>query len=254
MSELNLKTYNSTRIVKWYDNLNAVTLVEKHFFETNKELIAQGSVLDIGIGGGRTTSYLINKCKKYIGIDYSEGFVNAVKKKHLTADIRLMNATDLSEFENNSFDLINFSFNGIDYVGFEDRKKILSEIHRVLKPNGLFLFSTHNKDHFTYNRAPWSNAQNGFITNLKNFIKLLPFLPRHLNQKSKEIHLQDYAIINDSAHNYNLLTFYTSPAFLKQQLTEHKFGNIALFSKNATLVEEGELDDWIFISCEKLSS
>ncbi|MDP1801083.1 MAG: class I SAM-dependent methyltransferase [Bacteroidota bacterium] len=254
MSELNLNTYNSDAVIKWYKHLNEITFVEKKIFETHKDLLASSKILDIGIGGGRTTAYLLDKCKSYTGIDYSKGFVDAVKKKYPNADIRLADARDLKAFENNSFDLVNFSFNGIDYVGPEDRKKIFNEIYRVLKPGAFFFFSTHNKDHKTFDQFPWLDKNNSFITNLKTFVKLLPFLPRHLKQKRKEINLNDYSVINDSAHNYGLLTFYTSPQFLKKQLTHHSFNEICLLSKNGETVSDDKLDDWIFVTCKRSSA
>lgn len=254
MSELNLNTYNSDAVIKWYKHLDAITVVEKKVFETHKDFLTNAKVLDIGIGGGRTTAYLIDKCKSYTGIDYSKGFVDTVKKKYPQGDIRLMDARDLKGIESNSCDLVNFSFNGIDYVGPEDRIKIFSEIHRVLKPNALFFFSTHNKDHKTFNQFPWRDKNNGFITNLKTFIKLLPFLPRHFSKKKEEIHLTDHAVINDSAHNFGLLTFYTSPKFLKEQLTDNLFNEIKLFSKEAEIVSDDQLDDWIFVTCKRSAS
>lgn len=251
MNEVNLNTYNSDSVIKWYQHLNAITPVEKKIFEYHKDLLANSKLLDIGIGGGRTTAYLIDKCKNYTGIDYSKGFVDTVKQKYPSADIRLMDARDLKGIENSTYDLVNFSFNGIDYVGPEDRKKIFNEIYRVLKPNALFFFSTHNKDHETFDQFPWRDKNNGFITNLKTFIKLLPFLPRHFNKKKEEIRLKDYAVINDSAHNFGLLTFYTSPKFLKEQLTDHNFNEITFFSKNAETVIDNKLDDWIFVTCKR---
>lgn len=252
MNDLNLRTYNNANVVKWYQEMESITSVEKLIFDINSNILSSGSVLDIGIGGGRTTAYLFRKCKTYTGIDYSENFVSASKKKFANADIRLADARDLSVFKNNTFDVVNFSFNGIDYVNLKDREKILSEINRVLKPNGVFLFSTHNLCHETFNKQPWLYKENSFFTNLKTFLKLLPFLPRHISKKKEEFYSKDYAIINDSAHDYSLLTFYTAPSFIKQQLQQSEFTAIEFYSKDAKQENETHLDDWIFISCKKL--
>jgi ubiquinone/menaquinone biosynthesis C-methylase UbiE len=61
-------------------------------------------------------------------------------------DFRLCDARNLSMFSDNSFDVVFFSFNGIDYVGHAGRLAILAEVHRVLRPDGVFWFSTHNRD------------------------------------------------------------------------------------------------------------
>ncbi len=254
MNDSNLNTYNSYEVINWYKNLGGITPVENYFFESNKDLLSKAFVLDIGIGGGRTTDYLIDKCANYTGIDYSQGFVDVVKKKYPKADILNADARNLQNFEAKKFDIVNFSFNGIDYVGVDDREKIFLEINRVLKPNGLFFFSTHNKDHVTFDRQPWTDKNSSFLTKIKTFIKLLPFLGKHVIQKKNELRFSDYAIINDSAHNYSLMTFYTSPVFLKKQLSKHHFSNINFFSKNAKQVDEKDLDDWIFVSCNRSSA
>jgi SAM-dependent methyltransferase len=252
MSRLNIDTYNDQSVVNWYGSMTGLTPVEQQVFDANAS--ALGNVLDIGIGGGRTTDYLLHKCVSYIGIDYSKGFVELVSQKYPKADIRHMDARNLEAFESNSFDLVNFSFNGIDYVEPDGRKKVLSEICRVLKPRGIFFFSTHNKDHSTFNKPAWSNPANSFFTNLKTFVKLLPHFPRHLKHKKNEHIQKEYAIINDSAHNYNLLTFYTSPAFLREQLAEYGFIHPVLYSGKGEAKTDEELDDWIFATAQKLAA
>jgi hypothetical protein len=101
---------------------------------------------------------------------------------------------------------------------------------------------------------PWLNKNNDLITNLKTFIKLSVFYINHLIKKGEEIYSDNYAIINDSAHNYNLLTFYTSPEFLKKQLTDNGFTEIELLLKNGDRSTPNKLDDWIFVTCKKLLS
>lgn len=247
----NLNTYNIGGVVQWYEKLDKLIEVEIKVFEKYTEMLVGGKLLDIGIGGGRTTRNLINKCKEYIGLDYSLNFVNSVKKKFPDADIRLMDARDLSAFSDNSFDFVNFSFNGIDYVDLDGRKKIFKEVHRVLKPKGVFFFSTHNKNHPTFNKMPWLDGKNSLITNVKTAIKLLPYLPKHYARKKDEVIMDDYSIINDSAHNFDLMTFYTTAEYLTLQLNENRFSNISLMSKGGDLPANKQYDDWIFVVCNK---
>ena len=55
-----------------------------------------------------------------------------------------VDARSMKEYRDGQFAFVIFSFNGIDSVPPEDRLAILKECHRVLRPGGLFAFSTHN--------------------------------------------------------------------------------------------------------------
>lgn len=249
----NLETYNNKDVVNWYLQLSEILPVEQLFFEKRADSLKQARILDIGIGGGRTTNYLQQKSKYYTGIDYSENFVKALKQRFPQSDIQCIDARNLSPFSDNSFDLVNFSFNGLDYMDLDGRRRCLSEIKRILKPGATFFFSTHNKDHRSFGKAAWLSKQNSSFVNLKTFLKLLPFLIRNLKNKTYEIITSEYAIINDSAHSYRLMTFYTSLVFLKNQLREAGFEDVVLYKRDGKIVDDNEsAEDWIFIECRKV--
>src|SRR5688572_8070920 len=107
MNTENQNTYNAQAVIKWYDALQGLLPVEQKVFDTYNRLIADTAVLDIGIGGGRSTAYLLPVAGSYTGIDYAQGFVTVVKNKYPQADIRLADARDLSAFKNNSFGFVN---------------------------------------------------------------------------------------------------------------------------------------------------
>lgn len=251
MNAANLKAYHSDGIVSWYDRLRQLVPAETAFFERMAGRMSQCAVLDIGIGGGRTTGYLAPRCRQYTGIDYSQPFVELCQKKYPHCDLRLMDATNLSAFETNSFDLVVFSLNGLDYVGLKEREQILSGICRVLKPGGIFFFSTHNKAHHSFNRSPWLDSSLKPGIRIKTFLRLLPFYPRHLSLKKKEEHGEQHAVINDWAHDYSLLTFYTTPAFLREQLNRQGFCAITFHAADGRPEADDRLGNWIFATCEK---
>jgi SAM-dependent methyltransferase len=249
--EKNLATYTSDPVVSWYEKLDELIPVEKKIFSTYKELLVNARLLDIGIGGGRTTKNLIGLCKHYTGIDYSERFVNSVKKRFPYQEILHADARDLSRFQSCSFDFVNFSFNGMDYVDAEDRIKILAQICNVLKPGGVFFFSTHNRRHKSFNQPPWRDKKAGSFINIKTLLKLLPFYWRKISNRRFETLKNEFAIINDPAHNYSLMTFYTTPEYIEEQLLKAGFGNIEMFDKIGNKPGYEHLDDWIFITCTK---
>jgi SAM-dependent methyltransferase len=115
--------------------------VERYFTD------ADASVLDIGCGVGRVSTLLDQRGFDVIGIDVSEPLVEKARSLFPDMEFRVEDVTDLS-FDSKTFDYAVFSYYGLDYVLPEsERVKALREIHRVLKPAGILVFSTHNSWH-----------------------------------------------------------------------------------------------------------
>lgn len=153
MKELKIKKfYNSNYSQELYGKaIDKVKLwkSEEIIFSTyvNKE----DAILDLGCGAGRTT---INLWKlgyhNIIGVDISRKLISFAKKyckkNGLPIYFKKENAMKLS-FHKEFFDIVFFSYNGFMTIPKkENRIKALQEIYRVLKPNGLFIFTAHNRD------------------------------------------------------------------------------------------------------------
>jgi SAM-dependent methyltransferase len=139
----NLDVYRSAETVAHYAGLNYLTSAESLMFAAH--LKAGLAVLDLGVGGGRTTPYLSGIASEYVGVDYSEEMIRACRRKYPALRFEVADAADLSLFANECFDAVVFSFNGMDYlVPDEKRQRFLRECFRVLKQGGTFIFSRHN--------------------------------------------------------------------------------------------------------------
>ncbi len=139
----NLEVYRNPAVVSHYASLQYLTAAERLLFDTY--LKPGMAILDIGVGGGRTTLYLAAKASRYVGVDYSEEMIRLCRGKFSGLEFQVADAADLSAFASQSFDAIVFAFNGLDYVlPAERRQKCLRECERMLKDGGVLIFSSHN--------------------------------------------------------------------------------------------------------------
>jgi ubiquinone/menaquinone biosynthesis C-methylase UbiE len=135
--------YRDPEVVSHYGSLDYLTACERHLFDTY--LTPGMAILDLGVGGGRTTPYLSQKASRYVGVDYSEEMIRLCRSKFPQIEFLVTNAADLSSFSDESFDAIVFAFNGLDYLSPEKQRwQCLRECERVLRQGGVFVFSSHN--------------------------------------------------------------------------------------------------------------
>lgn len=99
-------------------------------------------ILDIGCGVGDYCKELIKISSRVIGADI---FVEYAKKR-FKLEFIVMSA-EMIGFKDNTFDKI-FCINVIEHL--RNPKKALSEIQRVLKPNGKFVLETANLKFFLH--------------------------------------------------------------------------------------------------------
>ena len=139
----NLRVYADPEVASHYAALDYLTPCESFLFDS---VLKTGmSILDLGVGGGRTTPYLSGRASRYVGVDYSEEMIQRCRRKFPALEFVVADASDLSAFPNASFDAIVFAFNGLDYVLPEQKRwQCLRECQRVLRPGGVLVFSSHN--------------------------------------------------------------------------------------------------------------
>jgi len=65
-----LKVYSAPEIVAQWAAMDSLTACEQLLFDTY--LRPGMAILDLGVGGGRTTPYLSAIASRYVGVDYSE--------------------------------------------------------------------------------------------------------------------------------------------------------------------------------------
>lgn len=160
---INLESFSNSFAVENIYNKEGLTVIETKIVE--KYFVRPARIFDLGCGTGRTTFPLKQQGFDVVGIDLSKEMIGFAKRKYPSVDFRVMNACQL-EFLDESFDYVFFSLNGLDcIVPYEKRLACLKEIHRVLKRNGLLVFSSHNALCLPKNR----DMLGTFIRNVFNF-------------------------------------------------------------------------------------
>ena len=144
--ELYKKKYQSDEEVSSYSNIfsspSEKMISELEIFILNevvKKLIRKESYLDVACGFGRIAKALSKNFSKTFALDSSENMLKTIKSSKIKTI--LSDASNLP-FPNKTFDFIT-CFRFIMNVPKSDRLKILKEINRVMKDDGIFACNLH---------------------------------------------------------------------------------------------------------------
>ncbi len=233
MIDRNQETYQTPSLVRHYTQLNKLQPAEQTILELLRDQLPTMRMLDIGIGGGRTTQHFSPLAGEYTGIDYSPQMIAACQQRFArspqTMALEVMDARNMHQFADNSFDFILFSFNGIDYVSGSDRLKILSEVARVGKTGCYFYFSSHNLQGIAAEFNWRTKLSLNLLKTYVNLVMLGLLNIFNLETTRKQLETADYLIIKDESHNFRLQTYYIRPQAQIQQL-EPSFEEIKIYS------------------------
>ncbi len=113
-------------------------IIERHFPQP------PARVIDLGCGAGRTTIGLEAIGYDVDALDLADDLVGEARRRVKRGRVHAMDARALT-FADGSFQAALFSFNGLDCVyPSNERDRVLTEVHRVLAPGGVFYYSGHN--------------------------------------------------------------------------------------------------------------
>ena len=258
VKENNQKTYTASSIVRYYAQLKALQPAEETVLACLREQLLKMKMLDLGVGGGRTTQHFAPLVSEYIGLDYSSEMIAACKQRfslsHPAISLEVGDARDLSRFSDNYFDFILFSFNGIDYISHRDRLRVFQEINGVGKSGGYFCFSSHNIQGLEQ-EFDWRNKLNfNPFSSYVNLVMWAIMRGCNLSMSLHKLKASNYVIIRDEPHNFRLHNYYVRPAEQVKQL-EPYFRNIKIYSWKTGREINGEkelllnTDMWLYYLC-----
>jgi SAM-dependent methyltransferase len=249
--DCNRATFEARDVVRFYSNSTKLQPPEVSIFEELAGELPAMRVLDIGVGGGRTTRHLASRVGSYVGIDSSAAMVEACRSsfgemlRFEQCDMR-----DMGMFAQGSFDLALVSFNGLDYVCDEGRRKTLAEIRRVVRPGGVLCFSTHN-----LLAVPELFSLRLTLRPLEMFERLLKFIRLRLaNERPERITQRSLAILNDGSYAFRARTHYIRPRTQIDHLRIAGFDDVRAYSlAEGREVRDSDLDHiedpWVYFLC-----
>ena len=215
------KYYEKAGIVREYTKFSPIWPEEKKIFEKYHKSIKNKAVLDIGCGGGRTTESLKDMTTDYTGIDYSEKMIEACKRKFRESNLIHCDASEMSVLGNKKYDFISFSFNGLDSMTHDKRIKTLREICNRLKTDGIFTFSTHNRD--------FKRKATVFELLGLNMIRNIWHIYSYLKGRKHQIHHETYEIVSDH-FDFGYLMYFISKSHQVKQLEDAGFRTIEIIN------------------------
>lgn len=117
----------------WRDHFNTPAFLEM------LPDVSQMEGIDIGFGDANNSRLIAKRCKTLVGVDLSQNFLTLVQKQKNPPNLsfRLENAADLS-LPDSSFD---FAVATMSLMDTAELPQVLSEVCRVLRPDGFFQFS-----------------------------------------------------------------------------------------------------------------
>jgi SAM-dependent methyltransferase len=111
------------------------------FASVGDDALNGARILDLAVGGGRTTAFLAPVAGTYLGVDISPEMLRMARSRYPGVAFAEGDLGDLSGFADASWDVIDISFNSIDVLPHDRRLRTLSDIHRMLVPGGHLVLS-----------------------------------------------------------------------------------------------------------------
>jgi SAM-dependent methyltransferase len=230
--------YEREDIARIYGKWGDLFPAEKVLLERHRERIAGRRVLDLGCGGGRTSPWLHALASDYLGLDYSARMVEVCRARYPAFAFRQGNATNLASLGDASFDLVLFSYNGIDTMPHAQRLQVLAEVRRVLREDGWFAFSSHNID---YRNIVVAFDRSAPLT-LDGLRRNFKYLRSYVLVRRHQVRTSQYSILSDPRAGKRQLNYFISKTNQVAQLQSAGFVDTEIFSWDGRCVSADEPD------------
>lgn len=121
-------------------------------------------MLDLGCGYGWHSIYAMeNGASSVVGIDISQNMLKVAKEKtHFSEVEYICGAIEDMDFKEESFDIV---LSSLAFHYIKDYKELIEKINKVLKPNGILIFTVEHPVFTAYGTQDWYYDNNKEILN-----------------------------------------------------------------------------------------
>lgn len=111
-------------------------------------------MLDLGCGYGWHSIYAMeNGASSVVGIDISQNMLKVAKEKtHFSEVEYICGAIEDMDFKEESFDIV---LSSLAFHYIKDYKELIEKINKVLKPNGILIFTVEHPVFTAYGTQDW---------------------------------------------------------------------------------------------------
>jgi SAM-dependent methyltransferase len=249
-AEINAQLWTEGRYLRSYDHDELLPAESVLLARYASKLT--GRVLDVGCGAGRTLGYLVTLGADAHGVDISPRMVDHCLATHPGTDVRVGDLADLPAVFDETFDVLLLTNNVIDVFDDVQRRQVLTDLHTLLAPDGLLVFSSHNLDAWERPGEPGAGGKLARVDALARKAAQrsiawwganLLGIPARRRNRRRLAPLQrreaDYAIVNDPAHYHGLLHYYIGRAAQERQLAEAGYDLIDVIESHGPSVPPG---------------
>ena len=242
-----LECYDSADVVGEFRALSNPFPPEEIIHRRLQNWLPGKSVLDVGVGAGRTTQVFGQLAQRYLGVDYSDRMISACEERFAGMgdpfEFRVVDAQEI-RLVGDPWDLILFSFNGIDHLDLTDRIRFFGDVRSMLSPSGWFWFSSHNIRSLPAIYAV--RIEDGAPRNERVYALFSWLMVRLTNQSRRTVAVQRHAMINDGSLRFGTRLYYGSVEETVEQLRQAGFDSITVLAMDGRELQEmeyGSVDD-----------
>jgi 2-polyprenyl-3-methyl-5-hydroxy-6-metoxy-1,4-benzoquinol methylase/glycosyltransferase involved in cell wall biosynthesis len=142
-----LLEWTGERYLPWLEEA-AIGYEHLHRYAYATPFVQNKRVLDLACGEGYGSYLLAKTARSVVGIDIDENSIKHARNKYIkqSLEFKVGSVTEVPIAGEHLFEVI-VCFEALEHI--EDHQKLLSEMKRLLTPDGIFIVSTPNKTVYT---------------------------------------------------------------------------------------------------------